>query len=140
MSEIIVSLDHGKRFGKRLYIRIILRELVQANFLQTFCISLERNCLIMKWRDLSLLDVSHCWVELGEQRLVCLFLLSLYLLVVVCALHLVTWLDLSMLLLSLLEATLKLVTTSFFLTHLSLLVWILSSEIKTIGAHRGTKG
>jgi hypothetical protein len=125
MSEIIVSLDHGKRFGKRLYIRIILRELVQANFMQTFCISLEINCLIVKWRDLSPLDVSHCWVELGEQRLVCLFLFPRFLFLVVCALHLVTILDLGLLLLLLmllLEATLKLVTTSFYSVHLNLLM------------------
>ena len=96
----------------------------------------------MKWRDLSPLDISHCRAELGEQLLVCSSLLSLYPLVVVCALHLVTWLDLGMLLLLLLEATLKLVTTSFFSTHLSLLVWILSSKITTFGAgaHRGAKG
>jgi len=36
-----------------------------------------KNSLIGKWRDLSPPNVGHCWIELDEQILVCLFLFSL---------------------------------------------------------------
>jgi len=49
-------------------------------------VSLWKNSLIVDWRDQSLPHSRSSWTE-GKQSLMCLFLLSLYLLLVICAFH-----------------------------------------------------
>lgn len=56
ISEIIESLGHKKRFRKGLEIRISLGERVENNFLHLFI----KNLLIVKLRDLSPPNASHC--------------------------------------------------------------------------------
>jgi hypothetical protein len=59
-SEISESLGHEKRFGKRVEIRCALGGRVEVNFLQIFCISLQKkNCDVersLSSRRKSLLD------------------------------------------------------------------------------------
>jgi len=124
-SEIIESLGHGKRFGKRVEIRCALGERVLKLISCKSFVSLcqKKNSLIVKWRDLSPPDVGHCWTKLGKQILGVLFsiLYSHYLVVLWfdCgfAFHLVARLDLDLLLL--LVTVWLLVAIDICSTHLS---------------------
>lgn len=84
-SEIIESLGHEKKFGKRPEISISLRDLVKTNLCNS-CVSLfANNSLIVEWKERSPPDLGHCLVELGEQIFSVLFYI-LYFLYLVCSL------------------------------------------------------